>query len=271
MGSRLDFIHAVLLDPRVSRPLSTDNEDALLAWQASEFGDSSPNPAAFNPFATTQPKPGASPYNTFGAPGAELHVWNYPDWPTGVEATVDTLTNGYYQPILDALTNAHDATAVVNAIHESPWGSKPTDDTLATVRSNRDHYANLAVDDGAPQPGPGPAPGGIGHVEMPTLSQGASGRDVRIVQALTGAAVDGEFGPQTEGAVRSFQTSSGIGVDGVVGPQTWTALVQRGTGATVDGSYGPQTTAAVKAFQERAGIAVDGIAGPDTFAHLAGV
>lgn len=37
--------------------------------------------------------------------------------------------------------------------------------------------------------------------------------------------VDGDFGPQTEGGVRTFQTRSGIGVDGRVGPVTWGKLV----------------------------------------------
>jgi peptidoglycan hydrolase-like protein with peptidoglycan-binding domain len=37
--------------------------------------------------------------------------------------------------------------------------------------------------------------------------------------------MDGIFGPQTEGAVRSFQQAVGIGVDGIVGLVTWHSLV----------------------------------------------
>lgn len=37
-------------------------------------------------------------------------------------------------------------------------------------------------------------------------------------------AIDGQFGPQTNAAVRSFQKGTGIEQDGQVGPQTWTAL-----------------------------------------------
>src|SRR5664280_2068824 len=40
-----------------------------------------------------------------------------------------------------------------------------------------------------------------------------------------GLQIDGIFGPQTEGAVRSFQQAVGIGVDGIVGPVTWNSLV----------------------------------------------
>jgi peptidoglycan hydrolase-like protein with peptidoglycan-binding domain len=40
-------------------------------------------------------------------------------------------------------------------------------------------------------------------------------------------AVDGEFGPQTEQAVRTFQDADAgdLAVDGIVGPKTWTKLL----------------------------------------------
>jgi peptidoglycan hydrolase-like protein with peptidoglycan-binding domain len=36
---------------------------------------------------------------------------------------------------------------------------------------------------------------------------------------------DGDFGPKTEAAVKTFQGNEGIGTDGVVGAHTWGALL----------------------------------------------
>lgn len=62
-----------------------------------------------------------------------------------------------------------------------------------------------------------------------TIRRGDSGEEVRILQMKLnklGATllVDGEFGPLTEAAVRTFQTAKGLTPDGVVGPETWGAL-----------------------------------------------
>ncbi|MEQ8963227.1 MAG: peptidoglycan-binding protein [Coleofasciculus sp. C2-GNP5-27] len=69
-------------------------------------------------------------------------------------------------------------------------------------------------------------------VNMPVLNRG-SRHDMVIplqwVLHLTqdyAAPIDGDFGEQTECAVRSFQKRHGLVVDGVVGEQTWNALSQ---------------------------------------------
>lgn len=55
---------------------------------------------------------------------------------------------------------------------------------------------------------------------LPYMSKGAKGGDVAKLQVKLGLTVDGDFGPMTEAAVKSFQEANGLEVDGVVGPKT---------------------------------------------------
>ena len=41
-----------------------------------------------------------------------------------------------------------------------------------------------------------------------------------------GGAVDGIFGPATEGNVRRYQRNFGLAQDGIVGPLTWESLTK---------------------------------------------
>jgi len=62
-------------------------------------------------------------------------------------------------------------------------------------------------------------------VTMPTLRRGSKGPDVLELQKLLGGlALDGDFGPTTEGRVKTFQSQKGLHADGIVGPLTWKAL-----------------------------------------------
>ena len=119
---------------------------------------------------------------------------------------------------------------------------------------------------------------------------------VRPLQQLLRArgytvAVDGIFGPITEGSVKDFQQSKGLAVDGIVGPNTWSKLiVQVKKGSTgdavrgvqevmkfhdqsdgegppiyIDGIFGPQTDSWVRGFQNAVDIDIDGIVGPVTW------
>ncbi len=158
-----------------------------------------------------------------------------------------------------------------------------------------DYYMELVGGD----PGDPGAPS-LDFPAYPTLSSGSTGPEVAALQhLLTGnghdaGASDGQFGPQTEAAVRSFQTALGLTADGVANAQTWTALLAAGgadalsegsTGESVsrlqraltaalgrtvdiDGVFGPLTAEAVREYQESRGLGVDGLVGPETWGAL---
>lgn len=136
------------------------------------------------------------------------------------------------------------------------------------------------------------APGVAGASTL-DLKIGSSGAAVKQLQAKLGITADGQFGPQTDAAVRSFQRTHDLPVTGLVGPLTRAALgttaaapsdgtstatatlgssqvraVQQRLGVTVDGVIGPQTRSAIKAFQSSHGLAADGNPGAQTLTAL---
>jgi peptidoglycan hydrolase-like protein with peptidoglycan-binding domain len=68
----------------------------------------------------------------------------------------------------------------------------------------------------------------------PTLQKGSKGTDVAIMQQrlmahnvqLPKYGADGDFGPETEAAVKTFQALHALKVDGVCGPDTWAELLK---------------------------------------------
>jgi hypothetical protein len=109
-GDMDSYFKAVL--QRLGLPVTDANLKFMRAWQKAEGGDET------NPFNTTQDAPGASNFNSVG-------VKRYPDMATGVNATVQTLSNGLYENILAALRAGNDPLAVANALANSPWGTGP--------------------------------------------------------------------------------------------------------------------------------------------------
>ncbi len=146
-----------------------------------------------------------------------------------------------------------------------------------------------------------------------TLRIGDSGADVEAVQklllkwdknCLPNYGADGDFGNETEIAVRAYQAGKGIKIDGIVGAETLEALQAlnvknpykepeknikkgyKGNGVRwvqwelkrydpemmlkygIDGDFGNETLKAVKAFQRARGLKVDGIVGKQTRAAL---
>jgi Putative peptidoglycan binding domain len=137
------------------------------------------------------------------------------------------------------------------------------------------------------------SPVALTATRWPIVRVGHAGTAVRTVQYLLATrsyplAIDGVFGPETEGQVRRFQRARGLKVDGVVGPETWRALVvtaQRGLEGyyvravqseltssglptAVDGVFGPITEGNVRSFQRRNGIKANGLVGVTTWNAL---
>jgi hypothetical protein len=96
-------------------PRTSQNLTAIMAWELAEGGNWF-NSARYNPLDTTMPEPGATDMNSVG-------VKAYTSWAEGFTATVATLRNGLYGPILAALQKGDSALAVAEAVAASPWGT----------------------------------------------------------------------------------------------------------------------------------------------------
>jgi len=103
---------SVALLDRLGAPVTTENIRALSAWIGAEANNS----RFRNPLATTMGASGATNVN-------EVGVKSYPTDDIGLDATVRTLTNGLYEPILAALRAGDSAVRVVAAVAGSPWGT----------------------------------------------------------------------------------------------------------------------------------------------------
>lgn len=81
----------------------------------------------------------------------------------------------------------------------------------------------------ASTPAPAPAPEATPMRAYPgtSLRRGSKGEHVKMVQRVVGAYADGDFGPKTEQAVKTWQAAHAAQVgpaDGIVGPRTWAAM-----------------------------------------------
>jgi peptidoglycan hydrolase CwlO-like protein len=111
--TQLTWAKALLVAMRL--PVTADNVAAIAAWEMAEGGHWY-NTAYYNPLNTTQSMPGATVFNSVG-------VKAYTSWRQGLEATVKTLKNGYYDAIIAALRRGNDSAAVAAAVGASPWGT----------------------------------------------------------------------------------------------------------------------------------------------------
>ena len=99
---------------KLGKPTTPENIRAVEAWQQAESGGGG---GKFNPLNTTQGGyQGESNLNSVG-------VKNYQSYEDGIAANVQVINNGYYKPILDALSSGKSAMAVAQAIAQTPWGT----------------------------------------------------------------------------------------------------------------------------------------------------
>lgn len=118
---------------------------------------------------------------------------------------------------------------------EAPTRTQSNEDRLVALGLGRDESV-LGNDEFVE------IPSSTNTVARPMLRKGSKGDEVRHCQrklSLHGADLveDGDFGPRTDSAVRSFQTSEGLDADGIVGPLTWAAL-DAGTASTLKPDHG---------------------------------
>jgi len=104
-------------------PLTLPNHFAVVTWTSAE---GTPLSIA-NPLATTQPEPGSYNYNSAG-----VQVYTNSDgetaWYWGIVATSQTVHNGYYQPIINAVQNPENGNYnqcvnLATAVGSTPWGT----------------------------------------------------------------------------------------------------------------------------------------------------
>lgn len=92
-----------------------ENVRAVVSW---EYAESAGGGGMFNPLNTTQGGfPGETDVNAVG-------VKNYSRYWDGVAANAKVIRNGLYGPVVAAFEKGDSALAVINAIINSPWGTR---------------------------------------------------------------------------------------------------------------------------------------------------
>ncbi|MEU2060771.1 peptidoglycan-binding protein [Streptomyces sp. NPDC013455] len=183
---------------------------------------------------------------------------------------------------------AIDHVGIVEAVHSNRTITTLEGNTSDAFRRRRRTSACI-VGYGRPAYGGGgaPMPSGDGILRL-----GSKGQAVKTLQKnlntvqKAGLTVDGDFGPATQKAVKTFQAHHGLRADGEYGPQSAAmmkaalagrkqpirpkAVVAAGV-LEVDGVFGPATCAALQRTlnsRGKAGLEVDGAFGPLTVTAL---
>lgn len=152
------------------------------------------------------------------------------DYAAGYPILECTMENG---PAFDWYENVYGSGAANrNAVLSSLNDADPTNDRFTEYRTGQAEEGDSFDADGSVQREWREYANGGGTQARQTLRRGIyNSEEVRYLQQLLAyhgypaGNADGDFGADTEGAVRVFQTAHGLDDDGVVGPRTWDALL----------------------------------------------
>ena len=116
------------------------------------------------------------------------------------------------------------------------WHDLYAYNNLTSTEIHPGDVIELPAADWSPSAGadPTPAPSAGSSAELPVLRRGDTGRAVDSLQLLLlncgypigASGVDGDFGLDTELALRTFQADSGLTVTGTTTPVTWALLIR---------------------------------------------
>jgi hypothetical protein len=120
-----DFYKQILKD--IEAPITDENMLFMYGWRQSEHTE-----ARNNPFATTK-----SGFGGKSVSSSSAGVKNYPTKEDGINATVATLKNGYYDCIVDGLKNNIGAKKISQKCNTElkTWGTHATTDLITQVLS----------------------------------------------------------------------------------------------------------------------------------------